>query len=89
MNFPKIFRSNFYLLASNSLAVFPRSSSDYYVQILDGPRDMINFVIVLVSCVRINIVMHVHIMAWIVGPCLFHSPNEVICQYTVLPSSLW
>ena len=89
MNFPKIFRSNFYLLESNSLAVFPRSSSDYYVQRLDGPMDMITFVIILVSCVRINILMHVHIMACIVVPCLLHNIAALICQYTVFPPSLW
>ena len=33
--------------------------------------------------------MHLHILAEIVGPCLFHSPTDVIWQYTFFSPSLW
>ena len=46
-------------------------------------------VIALVSRVVINGVMHIHIIAWVLGKCLLHNPIEVICQYTVFPYSLW
>ena len=44
---------------------------------------MVYLVVVLVFCVEINGVMHVYILAWIDGPCLFHSPTVVIFQCTV------
>ena len=47
------------------------------------------FVVILVSLVEINGVLHIHILAWLAGPWIFHSPTEVICKYTVLPPNLW
>ena len=48
-----------------------------------------NIVVVLVLCVEINGVMHVHILAWIVESCLFHGPTVLIFQCIVLLPSMW
>ena len=47
--------------------------------------DMSNLVVVLVFSVEMNVVLHIHILAWIFVPCLFHSPTIVIFQCTVSP----
>ena len=50
---------------------------------------MVNIVLVLASRVGMNGLMHVHTLAWIVRPCLFHIPNEGMYQYADLTPSLW
>ena len=50
---------------------------------------MVNLMVVLVFRVEMNGVLHIHIMAWIAGPCLFHSPNLVIFQCIISLPSLW
>ena len=65
------------------------SESDYSFQKFSGSGCMVNPVLVLVFCAGSNGVMHVHIMACIVVPCLLHNLAALICQYTVFPPSLW
>ena len=88
-NFPTILWSRFDYFNPILQLLFSPSESGYHYHRLDGPRSMENLVLVLIYCVEMNGVIHIHMLAWIVGPCLFHSPNEVIFQYTVLPTSLW
>ena len=65
-----------------------RSESDNYYQNGAGSRGMANPVIILVSQVGMNGVLHVYILSWIVGTCLFHDTTEVICQHTGFHPSL-
>ena len=50
---------------------------------------MVNPVVFLVSRVVINIFLHVHILAWIVGPWLFHIPTLVLYLCTIFLPSMW
>ena len=68
---------------------FPSSAYNYSFRRLSGSRVMVNILLVLFSCVVINVVLHAHILAWVFVPCLFSSPTEVICQYTVFPHIMW
>ena len=64
-------------------------SSDYSLQRVARSRCKVTFVIVLVYIVGMNGLLHVHIMVCIVGFLPFHITTEVICLYTVFPTSVW
>ena len=48
-----------------------------------------NHVVFLVSCVGMNVVRHVHILALKVISCIFHSPTLVPYQLTIFLPSMW
>ena len=52
-------------------------------------RDIVSPGLFCVFCAVNNVVLHVHILALKVGPCLFHGPTLVLSQHTIfLPSLL-
>ena len=50
---------------------------------------MVNPMIFFPSCVGMIVVMHIHNLSWIVGPCLFHSLTLVLYQCKTPLLSLW
>ena len=50
-------------------------------------RGMVNYVFCF-SIVRINLVLHLHILSLKLGPCLFFSPTLFLSQCTIFLSSL-
>ena len=56
------------MISSNYSDGFSHSASGYHFHILVGSRGMVNLVVVLVFCVEMNVVLHVHIMTRISGP---------------------
>ena len=69
--------------------VFSCLSSHCSLQRLVGSRGMVSLVLILVFLVVMNGVLHVDILELIFGPCPFHSPTEVILQYTIFPINMW
>ena len=51
--------------------------------------NMVNPVVFLVSSVGMNLVLHIHNLAWIFLLCLYHSPTLVLYKCTIYLLSMW
>ena len=88
-NSPKIFWNCFWLFSSNYSAVFSRSSSSDLFSYIGWVQEYGECCVSLGFACWNDGVLRINILELITGPWLFHSPNGMIFQCTVLPPNMW